>query len=94
MGQEARAQNRSFNQSCSSNKSLTGHYQILWLFLRWELFTYRELWEWIDNTFDVLPIIPGRSKIAAFQKSWTAFFETHNLIMEIGIMQKTTRNPN
>jgi hypothetical protein len=28
-------------------------------FLRWNLFTYRDLWEWIDNPFDVLPITPG-----------------------------------
>ena len=27
-------------------------------FLRWNLFTYRDLWEWIDNPFDVIPIIP------------------------------------
>jgi hypothetical protein len=25
-------------------------------FLRWNLFTYRELWQWIDNPFDVLPL--------------------------------------
>ena len=25
-------------------------------FLRWNLFTYRDLWEWIDNPFDVLPL--------------------------------------
>jgi hypothetical protein len=25
-------------------------------FLRWNLFTYRDLWEWIDQPFDVLPI--------------------------------------
>ncbi len=24
-------------------------------FLRWNLFTYRDLWEWIDHPFDVLP---------------------------------------
>ena len=24
-------------------------------FLSWNLFTYRDLWEWIDNPFDVLP---------------------------------------
>ena len=24
-------------------------------FLRWNLFTYRDLWEWIDKPFDVLP---------------------------------------
>jgi hypothetical protein len=27
-------------------------------FLRWNLFTYRDLWEWIDHPFDVLPILP------------------------------------
>lgn len=27
-------------------------------FLRWNLFTYRDLWDWIDNPFDVLPITP------------------------------------
>ena len=27
-------------------------------FLRWNLFTYRNLWEWIDHPFDVLPITP------------------------------------
>jgi len=25
-------------------------------FLRWNLFTYRDLWEWIDKPFDVLPL--------------------------------------
>ena len=25
-------------------------------FLRWNLFTYRDLWEWIDKPFDVLPM--------------------------------------
>ena len=28
-------------------------------FLRWNLFTYRNLWEWIDSPFDVLPIQPA-----------------------------------
>ena len=28
------------------------------VFLRWNLFTYRDLWEWIDHPFDVLPIRP------------------------------------
>ena len=27
-------------------------------FLRWNLFTYRDLWQWIDEPFDVLPIVP------------------------------------
>jgi len=27
-------------------------------FLRWNLFTYRNLWEWIDHPFDVLPLQP------------------------------------
>jgi hypothetical protein len=25
-------------------------------FLRWNLFTYRNLWEWIDNPYEVLPV--------------------------------------
>ena len=27
-------------------------------FLRWNLFTYRDLWKWIDDPFDVPPAIP------------------------------------
>jgi hypothetical protein len=27
-------------------------------FLRWNLFTYRDLWQWIDQPFDVLPQVP------------------------------------
>lgn len=27
-------------------------------FLRWNLFTYRDLWEWINKPFDVLPLEP------------------------------------
>jgi hypothetical protein len=27
-------------------------------FLRWNLFTYRDLWDWIDNPYDVLPENP------------------------------------
>ena len=27
-------------------------------FLRWNLFTYRDLWEWINDPFDVLPLVP------------------------------------
>jgi hypothetical protein len=27
-------------------------------FLRWNLFTYRDLWQWIDSPFDVLPLAP------------------------------------
>jgi len=32
-------------------------------FLRWNLFTYRDLWEWIDNPFDVLPVVPNSVQI-------------------------------
>ncbi|MCK4789710.1 MAG: IS4 family transposase [Desulfobacteraceae bacterium] len=32
-------------------------------FLHWNLFTYRDLWEWIDNPFDVLPIMPESVQI-------------------------------
>jgi len=28
-------------------------------FLRWNLFTYRDLWEWIDRPFETLPMEPG-----------------------------------
>jgi hypothetical protein len=28
-------------------------------FLRWNLFTYRNLWDWIDSPFETTPIIPG-----------------------------------
>lgn len=28
-------------------------------FLRWNLFTYRNLWDWIDNPFETVPIPPG-----------------------------------
>jgi hypothetical protein len=28
-------------------------------FLRWNLFTYRDLWEWINHPFDTLPLVPG-----------------------------------
>jgi len=27
-------------------------------FLRWNLFTYRNLWDWIDHPFEVLPVVP------------------------------------
>lgn len=27
-------------------------------FLRWNLFTYRDLWAWIDEPFDILPMMP------------------------------------
>jgi hypothetical protein len=28
-------------------------------FLRWNLFTYRDLWEWVDHPFDTFPLVPG-----------------------------------
>lgn len=28
-------------------------------FLRWNLFTYRNLWDWIDSPFETIPIPPG-----------------------------------
>jgi hypothetical protein len=28
-------------------------------FLRWNLFTYRNLWDWIDSPFETIPIMPG-----------------------------------
>jgi len=32
-------------------------------FLRWNLFTYRDLWQWIDSPFDILPIVPKSVQI-------------------------------
>jgi hypothetical protein len=32
-------------------------------FLRWNLFTYRDLWEWIDHPFDVVPLMPESVQI-------------------------------
>ena len=32
-------------------------------FLRWNLFTYRDLWDWIDNPFDILPVVPESVQI-------------------------------
>jgi hypothetical protein len=32
-------------------------------FLRWNLFTYRDLWKWIDHPFDVLPVVPQSVQI-------------------------------
>lgn len=33
-------------------------------FLRWNLFTYRDLWEWIDKPFDTLPLGPQPVQLA------------------------------
>ena len=42
-------------------------------FLRWNLFTYRDLWEWIDNPFDTVPLAPEPVQYKLpFQRSWTA----------------------
>ena len=27
-------------------------------FLRWNLFTYRDLWQWLDSPFETVPIVP------------------------------------
>jgi len=32
-------------------------------FLRWNLFTYRDLWQWINCPFDVLPLAPKSVQI-------------------------------
>jgi IS4 transposase len=32
-------------------------------FLRWNLFTYRNLWEWIDKPFDTLPLTSSSVQI-------------------------------
>jgi len=37
--------------------------------LRWNLFTYRELWKWIDEPYDTPPLIPTFPQLVL---SWTA----------------------
>ena len=36
-----------------------GRSPIWWLCLRWSLFTYRNLWEWLDRPFDTPPLGTG-----------------------------------
>ena len=37
---------------------LNWHLSNLVALLRWNLFTYRDLWDWIDNPFETPPLIP------------------------------------
>jgi hypothetical protein len=37
-------------------------------FIRWNLFTYRDLWEWLDNPFDVPPLGPEPVQYELFQE--------------------------
>jgi hypothetical protein len=37
-------------------------------FLRWNLFTYRDLWQWINNPFDAPPLEPGPVQYQLFLK--------------------------
>jgi len=41
---------------------------ILVAFLRWNLFTYRGLWEWLDKPFDVMPreVAPAHQQLTLF----------------------------
>jgi hypothetical protein len=32
--------------------------------LRYNLFTYRDLWEWINKPFEILPIVPEAEQLA------------------------------
>jgi hypothetical protein len=32
-------------------------------FLRWNLFTYRDLWDWIENPFNIMPVVPESVQI-------------------------------
>ena len=50
-------------------------------FLRWNLFTYRDLWEWIDDPFDIPPLAARACPIHVFNaRSWTASRIGDNLI--------------
>jgi hypothetical protein len=46
-------------------------------FLRWNLFTYRDLWEWIDHPFDVHPFQQGPVQYPL----WTPRLGQHSRIM-------------
>jgi len=37
-------------------------------FLRWNLFTYRYLWDWLDDPYDVPPIEPKLVQLSLFGK--------------------------
>lgn len=40
--------------------------------LRYNLFTYRDLWLWLDNPFEVPAMTPGDEQLAMVFKNWTA----------------------
>jgi len=37
--------------------------QRYWYMLRYNLFTYRDLWLWLDNPFEVPAMIPGDEQL-------------------------------
>ena len=37
-------------------------------FIRWNLFTYRDLWAWLDNPFDIPPLEPDPVQYSLFDK--------------------------
>jgi uncharacterized protein DUF4372/DDE family transposase len=52
-------------------------------FLRWNLFTYRDLWEWIDSPFDVLPVAPGPvQNLLPFKGFGQHLLKNDNLILK------------
>jgi hypothetical protein len=40
--------------------------------LRWNLFTYRDLWDWLDDPFHVPPLGPPQEQLALPGLTWTA----------------------
>jgi len=40
--------------------------------LRYNLFTYRDLWLWLDNPFEVPAVIPDDEQLELVFRNWTA----------------------
>ena len=44
-------------------------------FLRWNLFTYRDLWEWLDEPYDVPPLEPKPVQLSLFDLKFGQHFQ-------------------
>jgi IS4 transposase len=50
--------------------------------LRYNLFTYRDLWLWLDNPFGTPAIVPDEDQLQICFGSWTAIRKKDNLLFE------------